>query len=228
MPSKWLKDTTRKSILGDFEITFIPNGINVNNYFPIPKEIARQVVGIPKNKYAILFVAQNLDDPRKGGDLFVKALEHLPSSLKNDLVILCLGTGGDIIRQSIDLPLIDLGYVSGDRLKALVYSSADVFVFPTRADIFGLVLLESIACGTPVVSFDVTAVPELVRPSITGLLAKPEDPNDLAAKIIESLEDNSLRVQMSQNCREIALAEYSIELQADRYISLYRQVIDAF
>ena len=116
----------------------------------------------------------------------------------------------------------------GDRLKVVSYSAADIFVSPTLADVFGLVLLESMACGTPMVSFDVGGVPELVRPGVTGLLAKPEDPNDLSLKIVELLEDDILRKKMAQRCREIAVTEYSIELQAKRYIEVYRQTIDAF
>lgn len=228
VPSRWLKETAKKSILGKYDINFIPNGIDLDQYIPLDKENARKAIGIPEGKKAILFVAQNLDDPRKGIDLLIDSLKKLPSSLKKDLVLVCLGSGGENIKGFVDLPLLDLGYITGDRLKALIYSAVDVFVFPTRADIFGLVLLESMACGTPVVSFDTTAVPELIRPGKTGLLAKPEDSSDLSSKIVEILEDEPRRQYMAKKCREVAVSEYSIELQAERYMNLYRKVIDTF
>jgi len=85
--------------------------------------------------------------------------------------------------------------------------------------------LESMACGTPVVSFRVGGVPELVRPGITGYLAEPGDANDLANGILQLLEDEALRQAMSQQCRAIALKEYPLELQVQRYLELYRQVL---
>jgi glycosyltransferase involved in cell wall biosynthesis len=116
-------------------------------------------------------------------------------------------------------------YVSSDHLKAIAYSAADLFIFPTRADNLPLVLQESMACGTPMVSFNIGGVPDLVRPGETGYLAAPEDTTDFRNGIIELLEDSALRHQMAENCRTIALAEYTIEQQADRYIALYQGLL---
>jgi glycosyltransferase involved in cell wall biosynthesis len=88
-----------------------------------------------------------------------------------------------------------------------------------------LVLQESMACGTPMVSFKIGGVPDLVRPDITGYLAQPEDTQDFSNGIIQLLKDEELRKTMSENCRAIALQEYTLELQAKRYIELYQQVL---
>jgi glycosyltransferase involved in cell wall biosynthesis len=81
------------------------------------------------------------------------------------------------------------------------------------------------ASGTPMVSFDVGGVPDLVRPGVTGYLARPEDAQDLAQGIRQLLEDAPLRRAMSQRCREIACAEYSAELEVQKYIELYRSLL---
>jgi len=227
-PSQWLADQAQQSMLNRFTIHHIPHGINTQNFKPIDTNLCRQVLNVPPNKKVILFGAQGLKDLRKGGDLLLEALKQLPQSLKQDLLLLTFGDGGENFQALVDIPVLGLGYISGDRLKSIAYSAADLFIFPTRADIFGLVLLESMTCSTPIVSFNVNAVPELVRPGVTGLLAKPEDAKDLSLKIIELLEDDILRKKMAQRCREIAVTEYSIELQAKRYIEVYRQTIDAF
>jgi len=91
--------------------------------------------------------------------------------------------------------------------------------FPTRADNLPLVLQESMACGTPMVSFRI-GVPDLVRPGITGYWP-PEDVKDFCNGIVQLLEDQSLRDRMGQQCRAIALDE-SLQLQAERYVKLYR------
>ena len=107
----------------------------------------------------------------------------------------------------------------------MAFSAADLFIFPTRADNLPLVLQESMACATPMVSFKIGGVPDLVRHNITGYLAQPEDVEDLCNGIITILANEELRHKMSENCRAIALAEYSLELQAKRYIELYEQVL---
>ena len=81
------------------------------------------------------------------------------------------------------------------------------------------------ACGTPMVSFNIGGVPDLVRPNITGYLAQPENSDDFCQGIIQLLEDHNLRQKMSKNCREIAITEYPLELQAKKYIELYKTIL---
>jgi glycosyltransferase involved in cell wall biosynthesis len=115
----------------------------------------------------------------------------------------------------------------------VAFSAADLFIFPTRADNLPLVLQESMACGTPMVSFKIGGVPDLVRDNLTGYLAQPENSTDFCNGILMLLEDEKLRQKMSENCRAdclqqrfaIALKEYSLDLQAKRYIELYQQVL---
>ena len=99
--------------------------------------------------------ASKVEGFRKGGDLLVKALESLPAALKAETVLLLLGEGGEAIAEAVGIPALNLGYVSSDQLKAIAYCAADLFVLPTRADNLPLGLLESMACGTPPVSFRV-------------------------------------------------------------------------
>ncbi|NJN74914.1 MAG: glycosyltransferase [Limnothrix sp. RL_2_0] len=139
---------------------------------------------MPDNKKVLLCAAQNFKDPRKGGDLLLKALKNIPDSLKQTIVLLVLGEGGEVLEGATDISTMTLGYIGGDRIKAAVYSAADIFVFPTRADNLPLVLQESIACGTPVVSFNIGGVPEVVRPNITGLLAQAKDAIDFLNELL--------------------------------------------
>ncbi|MFB2969273.1 glycosyltransferase family 4 protein [Aerosakkonema sp. BLCC-F183] len=224
--SKWLYDQAKQSMLNRFPIHHIPNGIDTEVYRPLDRKQCRSLLGIPTNKKVIMFSAASLKDPRKGNDLVLKALQSLPASLKAEAVLSILGDGGEAMAEAADLPTVNLGFASGDRLKAIAYSAADLFVFPTRADNLPLVLQESMACGTPMVSFKIGGVPDLVRPGITGYLAAPDDIEDFRNGIVQLLEDENLRDRMSQQCRTIAVQEYSLELQAHRYIELYRQLLD--
>ncbi|MGA7932058.1 MAG: glycosyltransferase family 4 protein, partial [Kovacikia sp.] len=225
VPSQWLAEQVKQSMLSHLPVHYIPNGINTEAYQPLDPDHCRSVLGIPPGKFSLLFGADSLGDPRKGGDLLFKALQMLPDSLKDETVLLTIGSQAEAISQTAGIPTINLGYVGSDRLKSIAYSAADLFVFPTRADNLPLVLQESMACGTPMVSFKIGGVPELVRPGITGYLAAPEDAQDFCHGIVQLLEDQALRQQMGQNCREIALKEYPLELQAQKYIDLYRHIL---
>ncbi|BAY08408.1 glycosyltransferase family 4 protein [Calothrix sp. NIES-2098] len=225
-PSIWLTEQVKQSMFHSYAIHYIPHGIDTEAYQPLEIEKCRSVLNIPNNKKVLMFGAANLKESRKGGDLLVQALQQLPQSLKSQALLITLGEGGEGISETVGIQTLNLGYVGSDRLKAIAYSAADLFVFPSRSDIFGLVLQESMACGTPMVSFKVGGVTDLVRHGVTGYLAAPEDANDFCNGIVELLEDERLGDRMSQNCRAIALQEYPLDLQAKRYIELYRKIIN--
>ena len=222
--SNWLTKQVRQSMLNRFPVYHIPNGIDTEVYQPLDTEQCRSLLGIPKNKKVLMFGAFSFKDSRKGGDLLLEALSLLPKSLKTETVLLTMGSGGETISEAVEMQTFNLGYVSSDRLKSIAFSAADLFIFPTHADNLPLLLQESMACGTPMVSFKIGGVPDLVRPGITGYLAAPEDTEDFCQGIMQLLEDKKVREEMSQNCREIAVEEYPLELQARRYVELYEKL----
>ncbi|KOP27357.1 glycosyl transferase [Hapalosiphon sp. MRB220] len=224
-PSKWMYNLAQESMLNRFPIHHIPHGIDTEVYYPINSEHCRSVLGIPNNKKVLMFNALSIKDYRKGGDLLLNALEKLPESLKSEILLLTIG-GGDELSQSVGIQAINMGFISSKNFKAILYSAADLFICPTRADNSPLVLYESMACGTPMVSFNIGGVPDLVRPGITGLLAEPENVEELTNCIVQLLEDDNLRSSMSQQCRKIAMEEYSLDLYVQRFINLYKQVLE--
>jgi glycosyltransferase involved in cell wall biosynthesis len=212
-------------MINRFPIKHIPNGVDTDIYRPLDPEQCRSLLGIPGGKHVLMFAAINLKDHRKGGDLLIAALQSLPKSLKAETVLIVLGRSGGTIAQTVGIQTFDLGYTSSARLKTIAYSAADLFILPTRADNLPLVLLESLACGTPIVSFQVGGVPDPVRPGITGYLAEPENAADLGKGIIQLMEDKALRSHMSEQCRSVAVKEYSSELEAQRYTELYQLML---
>jgi len=225
--SQWMKAQIEESMLGHLPVYCFPYGLDVNVYRPLDKDYCRDVLGIPKHKNVLLFAAQHFRNHRKGGDLLLRVLQQFPDALKKETVLLILGAGGEEFANTVGLEACNLGFVESDHLKAVAYSAADLFLFPTRVDAFGLVAQESIACGTPVVAFGVGGVPDIVRPGITGLLAEPENPISFRDAIVQLLEDSESRQRMGEAGRAIAASEYSIELYAQRYIDLYEKVLQS-
>jgi glycosyltransferase involved in cell wall biosynthesis len=225
--SKWLESKVRKSVLAKyFSIIRIPHGIDIKTYFPIEKKLSRTVLNIPKEKIVLMFSAMSVSDYRKGGDLLIKILKNMPKSLKSNMTLLIMGEGGKAYSNMVDMEVLPLGYVGGDQLKVICYSAADIILFPTRADIWSLVVQESMACGTPCISFDVGGIPDLIRPGINGFLAPAEDVNTFRELIIELAENDEKRREMGSKCREIALKEYDINIQVNQYLSLYEKIIN--
>ena len=108
---------------------------------------------------------------------------------------------------------------------AKVYSAADLFCITSLDDNFPTTVLESLACGTPVVGFRVGGIPEQVIDDC-GILVEPRDAQGLGKAITELLQDDVLREKMSKNCRGRAVAEYSISKFRDRYVKVYNRAIE--
>ncbi|MEM8805217.1 MAG: glycosyltransferase family 4 protein [Cyanobacteria bacterium P01_G01_bin.38] len=224
-PSRWLTEQAQKSILNRFPIHRIPYGLDTQTFCPLNPRHCRDKLGIPQGKKVLMFAAATLAESRKGGDLLIKALQLLPEALKPELVLLTIGKPDKSSLSKLNIDSLHLGYLSAEHDKAVAYSAADLFVFPTRADNLPLVLQESMACGTPAVSFKIGGVPDLVRPGLTGYLATPGDPEDLSNGIVQLLENTATRLKMRETCRAIAVKEYAIDIQVKRYLEIFNQLL---
>ncbi|MBT8399709.1 MAG: glycosyltransferase [Rhodothermia bacterium] len=223
----WTKRLLAESMLSDLPIHLIPNGIDTHAYRPRDTEQSKRVLGLPPDKVVLLVSAARLTNHRKGADLLVKAIQQLPQSTRQKCCLMTMGKQGAWLQTEVDIEVKPLGFVADTDSKAVAYSAADVFVHPSRADTLPLVLQESMACGTPMIAFDVGGVSDLVRNQLTGWLIRPEDPDDLARGIEEAVEDEPTRLRMRETCRSVAQSEFSIELSVDRHINLYQSLTQA-
>jgi glycosyltransferase involved in cell wall biosynthesis len=230
-PSRWITQLAEQSpLINRFPIHHVPHGIDPEMFRPIGREHARAVLNIPRDKKVVMFGAMTTDisDPegyRKGPDLLLNALAGLPEPIRRETMLLTIGRKSDELGSASGMEAMSLGFVMDERLLAIAYSAADVFVFPTRTEVFGLVILESMACGTPVLSFEVGGVPDMVRPGVTGYLAKPENWAELRDLLVRLLQDDSLRQKLGEQCRDVVWKEYSSSLQAERHVEVYREAI---
>ncbi len=219
-PSKWLHEEAKQSTLFKrFPNYHIPYGLDTSIFKSYNQREARSFFGLPEDKKVILFVADSLEDKRKG---FVYILEALKEIKKDDIFLATLG-GGKV--ENVALPFKNLGFLSNPIEIAQAYSAADIFVIPSLEDNLPNTVLEAMACGTPVVGFDTGGIPDMVRNSQTGFTAQFKNSKDLAQKITQVLEDDELRGAMSQQSRAIIQKEYSLEIQAKAYIEIYQEII---
>jgi len=223
-PSKWLSmEASRSALMGGFSLEVIPYGVDTGTFMPRSKHVAREVFSIPSEELVIAFAADFVDLPIKGLDLLRGALKQL--NVDRSVTLAVIGQGIKI--SDFSERVVGLGQIDNERLMSFALSAADLFVLPTRADNLPNVILEAMACGIPVVSFNVGGVPDMVRPGQTGLLAPPEDVAALRHAIETLLNNDDLRSMMSYECRAVAAREYALEVQAKRYKSLYEGLIEA-
>ena len=220
--SNWIAaEAKRSSLLRDFPVTIIPNALDVDDFAPRDKGFARDLWDIPRDASVILFVGETLELRRKGFAELTQALAGLANVPRPFL----LSVGGMRSKLELPIPHLNLGKITNDRLLSLAYSAADVFVMPSLQESFGQTAIESMACGTPVVAFATGGVPDMVRPGQTGWLAPTGDTNALRDAIAAALTDPAARHAMSQNCRNTAVREYALDVQAHRYEGLYQTLL---
>ncbi len=208
----------------------IPNTVDVSRFRPVgspeERQELRRRLGLPDGVLC-LYVGQLTD--RKGVDVLLEGF-RLATQGRSDVHLVLIGTGSmeEALRRQAageaDLaPRVHfLGHESEEDLP-LYYSACDVFVFPTRRDVWGMVLNEAMSAGLPVVSSDCAAgAIDLVEEGVTGYTFPSEDPKALAAKLEPLLRDESRRSRMALAAREKILSGFTPERQASQLV----QVVD--
>ncbi len=219
------------------KIEVIPCGVDLSLFRPIDISQAQERIGWPPDRQMVLFVGRI--QPLKGIDILLKAI----ALATDDLPDLCgrLGLaiiGGDpqatmdremlrLTRLKEKLGLSDLVTFLGARDQDTLpyyYSAAQVCVVPSYYESFGMVALEAMACGTPVIVSRVGGLTFTVKDGVTGYLVPDGDPTALSEKLKLLLTDEKARLRMGE--KGIRLAQkYSWSLVAEEMISLYRQLM---
>lgn len=219
---RWMSTLVKDSpLLSRFPVTLIPNGVDLEEFAPRDRRLARDVLGIPKNAHVVMFVSDLLTNRRKGFSFLIEALSGMTQY--PDLFLISVGKGQPPITGRI--PCLHLGHVNNDRWLSMIYSAADVFIIPSLQDNLPNTVLESMACGTPVIGFAVGGISDMVRDGLTGLLVQQRDVAGLQTAIMEFLGNPSRRALMSEQSRRVAVQDYSRELQVRRYADLYKSLL---
>lgn len=219
-PSVWMKNCSEKSSLfGYFRNLTIPNSVDQEVFKPLDKVFCRTLLNWPLDKKILLFVSEEIDNPRKGFDLLLDALQSMRDP---DILNFVIGISG---APETTIPgIIYQGRIFDERLLAAAYSAADVLVIPSREDNLPNTMLESLMCGTPVIAFPVGGMPDCIIDGFNGILTREVSSKSL----VESIEIfiwNINRFNPSE-IRAKAIGIFSQEVQALAYISLYQEIIN--
>jgi len=226
-PSEWLAESAKKSSLfKGCRIEVIHNGLNLNLFKPINKTTARKIWNLPISKKLILFGAMSATgDHRKGFDLLYGGLKQLSAQWSNGAELIVFGSSEPENPPDFGLPVHYLGQLHDDVSIAILYAAADVMVTPSRQDNLPNTVVESLACGTPAVAFDIGGMPDMIEHKINGYLAKPFDTSDLGAGIDWVLSDDKRHRDLCIKARDKAVNCFDIKKIAKQYAELYGEVL---
>lgn len=214
--SKWLNRELNKSFLNSFSSEVIYNGVNLEIFQPKNQDDLKLKFGF-EDKKIILGVA-NVWSDLKGLNDFLDLSKFID---KNTIIIL-IGLSKSQINK---LPpnIIGIQRTSDQHQLAEYYSMADVFICSSIAESFGLVIAESIACGTPAIVYNTSAMPELIQEGV-GYIVERGDLNEVYNKIKTVFKKS--KKSYSNSCREFAINNFDENISYEKYYQLYASLLE--
>lgn len=219
-PSQWMINLARRSSLfGNFEGLRIFNSLDTSIFKPMLREMSMSVLNLPSNKKVMLSVIQSLKDKRKGFSILTAALEKMPDP--ENWVICTVGKLHDTLPKT-NIEHIHLGTIQDERMMAIIYNSASVFVHPATEDNLPNVVAEALCCGLPVAGFAIGGMPEMVTDSENGFLAQTVSPELLLEAIQNAISLTNSKARISEK----AMEQFSGETQVSLFMNLVGQMLD--
>lgn len=211
-PSEWLAGLVKQSFLKDYPVKVINNGIDLNVFKPTESDF-RKKYNIPEERFVLLGVAFGWGK-RKGLDVFIELQKRLD---KDKYQIVLVGTD-DNVDKLLPKELISIHRTQNQTELAEIYTAADLFVNPTREENYPTVNMESIACGTPVITFRTGGSPEILTEK-TGFVVDCDDIDGLQHGIEEICNKN---IFSTSDCIEQA-KQFDMNKRFQEYIDLYKE-----
>ncbi|WP_072378405.1 glycosyltransferase family 4 protein [Hyphomicrobium sp. NDB2Meth4] len=220
--SQWMLDMARSSPLAaNFNFTVIPFGVDLERYKPGDRLAARARLGVFPGRPVVFLRASST--PFKGLPEFLNAVERLDPDLQ--LCIISLQETGHFDRFIGRHQIIEFGWTNDEDLLLDAYAACDFFAMPSRAEAFGLMAIEAMACGRPVLSFDGTSLPGITFAPTAGV-SVPNGNNEALSLAMQRLLRNPVDCEeRGRLSRMLAERYYDIRDQARLTADLYRRIL---
>jgi len=222
--------------------TIIPPGVDLGRFYPIPIDEAKEYVGVPPCGRMLLFVGRI--EPLKGLDVLIEAIAIMRTKVEWKDNPFCLAIIGGEPEESAEQTNIEF-----ERIKSLTeryglsdlvtflgkrdqgslpyyYSAAEAVVVPSQYESFGMVALEAMACGTPVVASQIGGLAYLVQDGVTGFTVPVDDPIELANRLLSLMQDPVLRAKLAKNAVEVA-QDYAWDKIASKLMGVYSELLNS-
>ena len=219
-PSHWLMDLAKESgVLGHGKSKVIPYGVDTRVFSERSKKSAREFLGLNVEKPTFVFIADSVLSVRKGVKLFFKALASMNASTACQVCIV----GGQVDDQMIGKHSIrSFGRITDEYILSLIYGAGDATVIASLEDNFPNTMLESIACGRPVLAFPVGGIPEAIETGKNGIIGE-----DISLAHLVAVLDTFIKNRNEfdpEKIREDAVNRFSLKRNAESYLDFFNDV----
>lgn len=229
-PSVWLMNLVKQLNLKVSNCRVINNGVDTNIYRAIKKDEIRQELGLPLDARIILIIGDKAAKNRiyyKDHQTIDQALQEISFRAKaNPIFLLRLGNFSSQGVNYRNFIIKNYVYIHDEYRVARMYQAANVLLYASNADTFPTVILESLACGTPVVASSVGGIPEQIRNGVTGYLVSSGDPTEMAWRATQVISDNQLQGYLSLNAARDVRKRFDLHNQAKEYLNWYEEILD--
>ena len=221
--SKWMFNMVKLSpLFRGVPVHQIPFGLDLTFFYPLTTPKAREKLGISKDMLVICFRADN--NSFKGLPYIIKALEKIKT--KQSICLLTLGSNDNFLKKFEEyFKIINLGWVNNEETVRDALVASDIFLMPSIAESFGMMAIEALACGKPIIVFDKTALSDVVYAPDVGM-SVPLNNSEAFYQALQYLIDNPTeRIERGKKGREIAELYYNEERQAQSLAELYKKIV---
>lgn len=224
--SKYMLDMANNSpILQNKRIHYIPFGVNLDIFKKIDRKCVRYKFRIPENNLVISFRQTNYE--YKGLAYIKDVLGKLdPNGYEFPISIITVNEKGFLKEFEDKFQIVELGIVTDELTMSEVYNCSDVFLMPSTAEAFGMMAVEAMACGTPVIVFDGTALPATVFAPRGGISVPMKDSGALYTATHRLLINGRERDALGTEAFRLSREHYDFKIHADRLLDLYRDVVE--
>lgn len=220
-PSHWLrKESERSQLFHKFPHYTIPYGFPTDIFKPLDRGFCREVLNIPKDKFVLLFVSESVSKFRKGFEFLKRSVANISTIYSDEFYFCAIGADNQLDSGH---NYLKLGVISDERLMAIAYSAADIFVIPSLEDNLPNTMIESLLCGTPVVGFPTGGISETIINSFNGYIC-PEISVTSLQQTIEKIFLNKDSFDR-QAIHKDAAGKYNLTRQANEYIALFESIL---
>lgn len=216
--SEWVRDIVQKSFLKSHEIRVITNGVDTNFFKPTSLE---NISIDEKERLVGKFVIMAVSSQWKSGDKGLDDYVAMSKMLQEDEVIVLVGVGSEVSKH-FPKNMIGVKRTNNQKELAALYTRADVVCSFSKAETFGLTIVEGYACGAPAVVYDNTALSSLITPE-TGFVVPNRDYKEAYDAIVKIRKKS--RKYYQKACVELVESKYSKEVCFGKYIALYKELL---
>jgi len=220
--SNWMKRMVSSSPLMKNKIVhLIPFGINLDVFKPQSADDLKKKLNIPQNNIVIAFRANHSEF--KGMEYINACLQKLNTNQK--ITILTFDIKGLYDTFNSKYQIVDCGWVEDAKYLAKLLNIVDIFLMPSMAETFGMMAIEVMACGKPLIIFENTALSEITHAPIGAIAVPYGDSNELTKAVHLLLKDPSKRKMIGENARKIATKHYDFKNYIKDHVDLYQSLV---